>query len=61
VPDPLRIVAVSIAKGAAAAPARLLGKRADGLQGAGAHELRDVLPVTAFSATDHRAHHYPER
>jgi hypothetical protein len=40
---------------------RLLGKRADGLQGAGAHELRDVLAVTAFSATAHRAHHCPER
>jgi hypothetical protein len=61
VPDPLRIVAVSIAKGAAADPARLLGKRADGLQGADAHELRDVLAVTAFNATDHRSQRIPER
>jgi hypothetical protein len=29
--------------------------------GAGAHELCDVLVVTAFSATDHRAQRDPER
>jgi hypothetical protein len=31
------------------------------LQGAEAHKLRDVLAVTAFSATDHRAQRNPER
>jgi hypothetical protein len=40
---------------------RLLGKRADGLQGAGAHELGDVLAVTAFSAMDHFAKRNSER
>jgi hypothetical protein len=29
--------------------------------GVGAHELRDVLAVTAFSATGHRAQRNPER
>jgi hypothetical protein len=31
------------------------------LQGAAAHELGDVLAVTAFSATDHRTQRNPER